>query len=394
MALAVLTIFYLLSPIPVIYLCRTQALFKKIGAVFICYVLGACLGNIGLLPQGAADLQDNLSAATVALALPLLLFPMDVGAWGKSAGKAMVSMAGAFTLITAVSSAGCLILSDQLPQAWKLAGLTIGVYTGGTPNMAAIRTALDVDPSLYITLHTYDIIITLFYLVFCLTIAQKVFNRFLPPYRARCIPRDKIMDDGPTIQGAAAAREDMDSFSHMLTPKTFKGIGAALILSCAILGTALGLSTLAPAHQATAVTILAITTLGIGASFIPRIRAIPKTFQAGMYLILCFCIVVGSMARIQDLATINWALAAYLCLCIGGTFILHALFCRLMSIDTDTFIITSVAAICSPPFVPVVAAAMKNKEIILSGLTTGIIGYAVGNYLGIGVAHVLKTFIG
>ena len=35
--------------------------------------------------------------------------------------------------------------------------------------------------------------------------------------------------------------------------------------------------------------------------------------------------------------------------------------------------------------------AIKNKEIIVSGLTVGIIGYAVGNYLGVLVAEFLKA---
>jgi len=56
----------------------------------------------------------------------------------------------------------------------------------------------------------------------------------------------------------------------------------------------------------------------------------------------------------------------------------------------DTFIITSVSAVCSPPFVPGVAAALKNKAIIISGLTTGIVGYAIGNYLGIFFAYLFR----
>ncbi|HOL18438.1 MAG TPA: DUF819 family protein, partial [Bacillota bacterium] len=64
---------------------------------------------------------------------------------------------------------------------------------------------------------------------------------------------------------------------------------------------------------------------------------------------------------------------------------------KLFKIDTDTFIITSTSAICSPPFVPVVANALKNKEIILSGIYTGIIGYAIGNYLGITFAYILRA---
>ena len=78
--------------------------------------------------------------------------------------------------------------------------------------------------------------------------------------------------------------------------------------------------------------------------------------------------------------------------CIFGSLLLHALLCRIFKIDTDTMIITSTSAICSPPFVPVVANALKNKEIILSGLYTGIIGYAIGNYLGISFSYFLKAF--
>jgi len=69
---------------------------------------------------------------------------------------------------------------------------------------------------------------------------------------------------------------------------------------------------------------------------------------------------------------------------------LHVLLSRLFKIDADTVMITSTALICSPPFVPVIAGAIKNKEIIISGLTVGIIGYAVGNYLGFFVAEMLK----
>jgi uncharacterized membrane protein len=110
-----------------------------------------------------------------------------------------------------------------------------------------------------------------------------------------------------------------------------------------------------------------------------------------MYIILIFCLVVGSMVNLRDLVNIHWYLMAFIGLCIFGSFILHALFCRIFKIDTDTFLITSVSAICSPPFVPVVANALKNRHIILSGLTTGIMGYAFGNYLAITMAYIFKT---
>jgi len=383
--MVILAIFYLFFPLIVIQMCLRFDLANKIGAVFVCYVVGAVLGNSVGLPDGSAALQDTLSSASVAIALPLLLFSMDVKAWLKTAGKAILSMTGATIIIVAVAGFGSVIIADHVEDSWKLAGLAISVYTGGTPNMAAIKTALDVDPTTYIIMHTYDTLISLVYIIFCITIAQKVLNRFLPRFE-----RVKDMVSG----GQDGEIEDIHSYQGILKASVIKRLAIAMILSFVILGTALGLSGLFPKAYSTAITILMITSLGISASFITKVRQIEKTYQLGMYFILIFCLVVGSMANIKDLININWILLFYISFCIFGSVILHAIFCKIFKIDTDTFIITSISAICSPPFVPVVAQALKNKQIILSGLTTGIIGYAIGNYLGISFAYIFKIMIG
>ena len=73
-----------------------------------------------------------------------------------------------------------------------------------------------------------------------------------------------------------------------------------------------------------------------------------------------------------------------------GSHFLHILIAKIFKIDADTVLVSGAALICSPPFVPVVAGALKNRDIILTGMVVGIAGYAVGNYLGIAVAYILK----
>jgi uncharacterized membrane protein len=70
---------------------------------------------------------------------------------------------------------------------------------------------------------------------------------------------------------------------------------------------------------------------------------------------------------------------------------LHALLCRLFRVDADTFMVTSVAAVASPPFVPMMARALNNPAAILPGMTTGVIGYALGSYLGISLGLYLQS---
>lgn len=45
-----------------------------------------------------------------------------------------------------------------------------------------------------------------------------------------------------------------------------------------------------------------------------------------------------------------------------------------------------------PPFVPVVEGALKNKGVIITGNTVGIIVYITGNYLSVSLTFLLKGF--
>jgi uncharacterized membrane protein len=126
-------------------------------------------------------------------------------------------------------------------------------------------------------------------------------------------------------------------------------------------------------------------------SLIPAVNNIKKTFQSGMYLIVIFCIVIGSMADLSIFTTRSLYIGAFIAVVVFGSMVIQVLLSKLFKIDTDTTIIASTAFIFSAPFVPTVANALKNKEIIVSGITIGIIGYAVGNFLGISLAYLLKS---
>ncbi|MBR6779743.1 MAG: DUF819 family protein, partial [Clostridia bacterium] len=91
---------------------------------------------------------------------------------------------------------------------------------------------------------------------------------------------------------------------------------------------------------------------------------------------------VAASADFKALATFNLPIFCYVFITIAAGLLLHAVLSKLCRIDTDTFIITSVSAVCSPPFVPSVAAALNNNGVLISGLATGVVGYALGNYIG------------
>jgi uncharacterized membrane protein len=188
------------------------------------------------------------------------------------------------------------------------------------------------------------------------------------------------------------AMEKSKSFFEILKKKYLLPLLAAFGVSLLVFAFGGGLSMLVPSKMQMVTAILSITTLGILVSLIPKINRIRKTFDLGMYFILVFSVVVASMADVRNFSGAHIHIFYWVALVYGGGLIIHTALAAIFKIDADNVIIVSTALTCSPPFVPVVAAALKNKEIIISGLTVGIIGYAVGNYLGVSLAFILKNW--
>ena len=137
--------------------------------------------------------------------------------------------------------------------------------------------------------------------------------------------------------------------------------------------------------------ILLLTTLGVAVSFIRLVRNMTLSYDVGMYLIYIFSLAIASMADFSSLdlkGGINQL--AFMAFAVFVSLSLHALICRLMRVDADSMMISSVAFINSPPFVPMAAVAMRNKKAIVTGLGVGIVGYALGNHMGVLMAEILS----
>ena len=358
---------------------------KNIGIVLICYLTGMIVGNLGILPEGFSDIQVVMQDVSVVLALPLLLFSLNVKLWFKIAKSGLLAMLLAVISIVVTVFILHFTVGAGMQDNWKMAGMASAIYTGGTPNLAAMKTALQVDNNVFIIFHTYDTVFSLLYIFFMCSLARAFFQKV---FRLR---KYAATDIESNMDGSEISDESIETYSKLLKPSIIPGLLLALLLSAVFLGLAFLLSGLFAKDTQTSIIILTITTLGIAASFVKPVRKIKYTFQLGMYIIYVFCFTVASITNFRVLINIDWDLLIYVGVAIFGSLLIHALLCKLCKIDADIFIITSVSAICSPPFVPVVSGALKNKNILISGLVTGIIGYAIGNYLGITIASLFRA---
>lgn len=377
-----IALIYTFAPLLLLYGCKRFSWLNKFGTVALAYMLGIIIANTGLIKPEMAAMQDNYTSITIVLAIPLLLFSVNLKQWSRLALKTGLSVIFGIVSVLIIIVIGHYLLKNKIPDCWQVSGLMVGVYLGATANMAAIMKALNGDPNTFILANAYDILICIGYFFFLITKAQKVLGKILVPFKP-ANPDNKQSEDLSDFDG-------WDSYRGIHKKKVLIPLLMALLLSGGIVGLSLFLKQFFPAGYETAGIIITITGLSILMSIIPAVNKIKKTFQSGMYLIIIFCIVVGSMADFSKFTMESLYIGAFVATVVFGSFILQVFFSKLLKIDVDTTIITSTAFIFSPPFVPTVASALKNKEIILSGITIGIIGYATGNFLGITLAYFLR----
>ncbi len=380
-------LFILGMPGIVLYAARRVAFLDTIGAVVICYGIGLVLGNIRVLPDDFAGTQEILTTLAVPLALPLVFFSMDLKGWRKQAPTVVKAFFGALIATVTASLILFFIFNPLVGEdAWKVGGMLVGVYTGGTPNMAAIGSALEIGSSRYIAVNSADVIVGAVLLFLLLTVLPRILRFILPPFQAA--------SSSTGVQGGEERRERR--FSPYFVKCSRGELGsllAAFGLAVLIFGAGGGLSLIVPAEYASVTAILVITTLGVLASFVPAIRRIPMTFQLGHYFLLVFSLVVSSMADVRQLTATAPVMIAYIAVLLLLTLLLHTLLSKLLGVDRDTHIITATALIYSPPFVPVIAASLRNREVVMAGMVTGIAGWVVGNYLGIGFGYLLRLLV-
>ena len=373
-----ITAFYIVLPLGIVIFVETSSIVRKVRPVILCYIAGILIGNSGMLPHGSIPVLDTISTVTVALSLPLMLISLDLSRWRELTGKAGLSMVFTFIAIMGSSAICFLVFGPRIEESAKIAGLLVGVYTGGTPNMAALQRALQVNTESYLAVHTADVLIGGIYLLFLLSIGRGIIRKILPPYNDRY------------AEGSEIESLSLKSLQGMLTYKSGRSVLASLSIALGIVILGGSFSLLFRGETSTVAAILGITSISIAASFFPRIRNLPHSFKIGEYVILVFCATVGSMADFSQLLSDIPDILGYVTAALGLSIAIHLLLCRIFGVDADTMMITSTSAIYSPPFVSAVAISLNNRNLIFPGITTGIIGYAAGNYLGVLLAKMLS----
>lgn len=345
-----------------------------LSPIVCCYALGILLGNV-LGPIWDINLARTLSEVSVLLSLPLLLISVDLIGWSKLAKKTIIAFLLLIACVMLVSYTVGMFYRDHDPEVWKMAGMLVGVYVGGAANLTAIGKVLGVREDVFVMLNAIDLVFGGIYLLFIMSVGVKILTRIFPAFNH---------------QGFDEGEMDLVNWQKLgLTKKSLHSV-ILVLLSGAIVGLSVLLSHLLTGEEVPSIIIFALTALALILSFNKKIRHFEGSQEWGQYFLMVFCLAVGSLANVSQLVSGSGFYFALTGLTMFGSITLHFLCCYFFKIDRDTAIITSMAGIFGPAFVAPMSQVLKNKSILVSGVTTGLMGIAIGNFVGVAVAYLVK----
>lgn len=341
-----------------------------LSPVILCYGVGIFIANSGVLPEDF-HLHEQISEISVLLAIPFLLYATDWHAWFQSARTVILSFLLILVSGFSVSAAAAWVFNALTPDTAQVSSMLTGLYSGGIPNINAVGKAVGAAPELLIFLNASDILTGGLYFLFLTSFAPKVYAKILP------------LNKTSEVENYAnfPVREKLNFLDFI------KG----MVLTLLIAGTAAGLTLLLTGElKSVAIVLLFLTSGGVIASFFPVVRAWKGTFETGEYFILIFCVAIGLAADFSQISSTDSVYVLYMASVLFTTVALHLLLCKIFGIDRDTMLITSVAALYGPPFIAQIASVIQNRTLLFAGMATGLIGYALGNYLGLLMYFLLR----
>ena len=348
----------------------SQVLSKKgplkglVSPIIWCYAFGIIIGNSSFLPLDH-ELIEMISGVNIMIAIPLLLYSTNMFKWLKKAKTAFISF-GLFIISGIMATIiVSLLMKTHLTPIDELAAMIVGLYTGGTPNMLAIGMAVEAEKERLVLMQTADVVVGGLYLIFITSIAHYFMGYILPDY-----PKG----------------EDSNSYKEVVNQEKLdrteiiKSIGLTLL----ILGSTLSLSLLLFDHSINTVFVLfTLTTISLLASFLPFVQKWKSPYETAEYFLLAFSVAIGLLADFKTIAQEGTYFIVFTGLVLILAVFFHLFFSKIIGIDRDTTLIVSTAGLYGPPFIGPVASAINNREIVFSGILIGLLGYAVGNYLGL-----------
>lgn len=376
-----ITLILVLTVLCAIWLEKNTRAFRKIGAAALSIIIGMLLSNLGVIP-GESVVYDFFRGPGVLAGITLFLLTVDLDSIRRAGGPMLKAfLLGACGAALGGAAMG-LVFADAIgAETWKLSGQFAATYIGGGVNFAAVGQELNTSGEFFTAGVAADVIVTAIWLIACITI---------PEFFAR-------KDTGPQALPANDAAED-DALQKSRVGNLLNSSGKpitlwdlalllSIVMSCLWLSRVI--STLVPVIPM----IIWLTTLVLVLAQFPVIKRLSGGLVLGNYLLLLFLATNGAIsviARIIEIGPVIFYFAL-------GTVLIHGAIIfgvgRMLKIDATVIAIASQANVGGASSAMAIAGARGVPHLILPGIAVGLLGTALGNYVGLVIANVMRLVI-
>ena len=356
--------------------------FRSLGPVLTVVIIGIVLSNTHVVPI-SHDLYSSISTYCVQAGISICLLSMNVTELKKLNRQPVIALVSAIFSVCIVAIGLGIIFAPQITEGWKCAGMFVGTYTGGTPNLTAIATGVDCSRETLAAANAADYVVStpLMVLMFAAPAIFKASKRWtkLWPYSFT----EEELDEGEHKPLMSDKEWSIKDIAWLLTI----GFGVAFITTAIA-------QRIFPDTFWKAGRLLMVTTISICLAQLKPVKKLRGNLDLGLFISLCFLATIGFAVDLREFVGSAFMMTLYVFLMLIGCTILHFLICRLFKIKYEYVLLSMVGCIVDGPTASLTAAGGNWKSLINVGLIMGVIAGACGNYVGIFVAYVVKAICG
>lgn len=357
---------------------------KSLGPALTVIIIGIFLSNLKIVPT-SHDIYGVLTGYCIPLSIAIMMLSMDLQQIKKLTKEPLIALLSALISVCIMALIFGVIFGSNILEGWKVAGMFVGTYTGGSSNLTAIAIGLNTSSSTIASANAADYVIGIPTLIFMFAApailkSSKAFNKFWPYHHTE----EQLLDvEGDDTELMASKEWSIKDIAWLLA------IGFTIVSIATKVAT-----TFLPENFQSAGRIILITTLAIITAQVPAVKKLKGNLDLGLYLSLLFLVTIGFAVDIRGFFGSTFYITLF-CFCvIIGCLILHLLITRLFKIRYEYVVLSIVGCIADGPTSALVASSAQWKSLINIGLLMGVLAGACGNYLGISVAYAIKAILG
>lgn len=354
---------------------------KSLGPALTIIIMGIILSNLKVVPV-SAELYGTISTYAIPVSMTIMLMSVDLKEMTKLSREPLIAIFVAVLTVSIMAFLFGLVFAGEISEGWKVAGMFVGTYTGGSANLTAIGTGLNVSRQTLAAANAADYVIGVPTLIFMFALPtilknSKKFQKLWPYH----VEESELED--------CQNEEFMESKEWSI-----KDIAWMLAIGFVVTEVATVLSGYFSSSFSSAARILLVTTISIIIAQLKPVKKLRGNLDLGLFVALFFLCTIGFSVDIKEFLGSTFTITFYCFSIIFASFVFHLLVTRMLKIKYQYVILSIVGAIADGPTSALVAASAKWNSLVSVAVVMGVIGGVLGNYAGISVAYAIKMFLG